>query len=88
MNLDRHDQKPIMKIYHIPAPPVFSLFTNFKNRDWDTLEEDGHHFLGFDESCLSQVRKVFPAPATHTINDEKHRKKQRFRVKISIRIRS
>jgi hypothetical protein len=77
-----------MKICQNPAPPVFSLFTNFKNRDWDTLEEDGYHFLGFDESCLSQVRKVFPAPATHTINDEKSiYNKQRFGVvKISIKI--
>jgi hypothetical protein len=49
------------------------------------LEEDGNHFLGFDESCLSKVRKVFPAPATHTINEVKHIEKQRFRiVKISI----
>ncbi len=68
INLDRHGQRTIMKICHIPDP---SLFAN--NIDLDMLEEDGHHFLGFDESCLSQVRKVFPAPATHTINEVNHK---------------
>jgi hypothetical protein len=59
INLDRHSQRPIWKICHLPDPPLFSLFSTFK---YDLMSIR----LQCPCSCTAQGRKSLLSPIKYT----------------------